>query len=388
MQTLGKENPGPDARSADRAPWVTGDGGPVPSDPDPSLSEGDSQVRLAALRPVQGSLPAEGGLPRRRTWLAIGGAAAVAPLVGAVRGVISGDHLLMAVLAGLLAERTLTWIRAHYRRELAANLRLLQDQVRERAAEVELANIALRQEMAERSGVQQHLVDAERLAVAGGVAAGVCHEIRNPLAALMGNIELAADRCGSEALAPTVAEDLRSLLQAALEGARQIEAVTGDLQTLARPGSDSGGSAELRAAVQSSVRLAMPYLRAHCHLTVDVDDRRVLIPAPRLVQLVLNLLINAAKAARPDLQNDIAVRTVLAAEGFVAIEVQDTGVGMDAAVQQRVFEPFFTTRRSQGGTGLGLYLSRTIARSCGGSLTFRSSPGLGTTFRLTLPAER
>lgn len=354
----------------DGADPVSDDAG---DDPTPSLRPRGAVPFAAGPAP-----PAPGRAEWRAAALTVAVAAVVAPAVGLVAGDVSFEHLFIAVIVALVVERALAALALTHERTLVERRIAFEAQVRERTAELELANIALRHEIEERNEIQEQLVDAERLAVAGGVAAGVCHEIRNPLAALMGNIELAAEHLGA-------ADEARTLLVAAMEGARQVEAVTGDLQTLARPGPDVGGVADLPLAVDAALRLAMPYLRAQCALEIAVAPARVGLAQSRLVQLLLNLLINAAKATRPDEQNVVRICTVPSDEGFVALEVQDSGIGMDAAVQRRVFEPFFTTRRQQGGSGLGLYLSRMIARACGGSLTFRSIPGAGTTFRLTLP---
>jgi signal transduction histidine kinase len=364
----------------------------VPTDGDPGRDLGRSPAEVdeatPSLRPRAAPIAADlvarppRGLPTRRDRALVIGAAMSGPLgVAAAVGSFGAESVLAAVIVGLVVERAFTRLHGRYLGEIEYRQLRLEAKVRERTAELELANIALRHEIEERNEVQRQLVDAERLAVAGGVAAGVCHEVRNPLSALMGNVELAMERVDE----PEAAAEIRALLSAAMEGARQVEAVTQDLQTLARPGEERGASAEVRAVVDAAVRLAMPHLRGKCEVEVTVADGRVQLGASRLVQVLLNLLINAGKAGRPGARNRVHVRTVTADTGFVALEVQDNGVGMDAEVQKHVFEPFFTTRREQGGTGLGLYLSRTIARTAGGSLTFRSAPGVGTTFRITLP---
>jgi CheY-like chemotaxis protein len=110
----------------------------------------------------------------------------------------------------------------------------------------------------------------------------------------------------------------------------------------------------------------------------------------RLVQVFINLLVNAAQAIPPGRveENEIRITTAMGADGFVVVEVSDTGQGMAPEVSARLFEPFFTTKPMGQGTGLGLSISRNIIEGMGGSLTFRSTVGKGTTFRVTLPAAR
>jgi signal transduction histidine kinase len=301
----------------------------------------------------------------------------------AFHGEVRRDFLVTGVVCAVVVEFVVAQITAAHRRALGEANRLLDRRVRERTSDLERANLALRREVQERREVEQQLIDAERLAVAGGVAAGVCHEIKNPLSAVFGNVELA-----QELLEERGADrEVQNLLSEAIEAARQVAAVTGDLQTLARTGTESSVVMDLAQSVDSAVRLASPYLRANCRVVVEIPEGTQVLAAPsRVVQVLLNLLINAANASRPDGPNTVTIRSGPSPDGMVAVEVRDTGIGMDEVVQQRLFDPFFTTRRSSGGTGLGLYLCRTIVASYGGTISFRSAPEEGSTFRFTVPA--
>lgn len=297
------------------------------------------------------------------------------------------DFLLTGLVCALIVEAVVSRISNRYRAALRDANRRLEERVKERTQALEDTNAALRREIDQRTEVQNQLVDAERLATAGNAAAGICHEIQNPLAALLGGLELAQELFAEED--PDRVE-LGEILVDAVAAARHVAVVTADLQTLTRPVADTAGPVDIEACAEAAIRLAATHLRRQCvaSVTVAPETPRVLASAPRLIQVLLNLVINAAKASKPEGRNPIAIRVAPDGEGRVTIAVEDHGLGMSAEHQARLFEPFFTTRRSSGGTGLGLYLCRSVLEGYGGTIGVCSTLGEGSTFTVTLPEAR
>jgi signal transduction histidine kinase len=270
------------------------------------------------------------------------------------------------------------------------------------AIERELRDAELR---AERLRMQGQLVVAERMASIGALAAGVAHEINNPLAALLANVQFWSESVarlkrelrdapldGATQVRRRVAEDLDSLeepMRDLTEAAERVRNIARDLRVFARPEDDATGTVDIHKVIDSSVRMAWNEIRYRARLVRNLGD-----PPPvranegRLGQVFLNLLLNAAQSL-PDghaQSHEISFRTGRTPQGDAFVEVADTGSGIDAAVLPRIFDPFFTTKENAMGTGLGLALSSRIVASTGGSITVQSHPGAGSTFRVTLPA--
>jgi signal transduction histidine kinase len=250
-------------------------------------------------------------------------------------------------------------------------------------ARLAAATRALELEAEQRESLQRQLDTAERLATAGAVAAAVCHEVRNPLTAVMCNLELASIYTGDDsppegAMAEVIAQ--------ATEGAEQVRVVISDLATLATP-ADRIEAVRLADIAASASRLSAHELRK-AELELDIDDELEAIGSrARLVQVLVNLICNAAQASASDRPNHIRV-TGRRRGGHAEVEIRDTGVGMDRATLERVFEPFFTTRDDDGGSGLGVAIARSIVESTGGEMSIDSEPGVGTVVRLRMVASR
>jgi len=230
-----------------------------------------------------------------------------------------------------------------------------------------------------------HTLQTERMATIGLLAAGVGHEINNPLTYILCNLTALDDLID----AVPSAEDA-TLARAALsdiqDGAARIAAIVADLRSYARDDTDADpGPVDVAVAATRALGLVDHQLRVHGRTQtalasgVWVDGHE-----GRVVQLMVNLLLNAAQATREHPQAYVQVAVALS-DGRAVIEVSDNGPGMTEADQARIFEPFFTTRGDQGGTGLGLSICLTIAEQMGGQLTCQSVPGR-TTFRFEAPA--
>ncbi|RKG61630.1 response regulator, partial [Corallococcus sp. CA054B] len=237
--------------------------------------------------------------------------------------------------------------------------------------------------------LQARLVAAERVAAVGTLAAGVGHEINNPLAYLALNLEAARRSLAAEgAQAPAGVRDALSSVRGAQEGAERIRLIVRDLQVFSREDAPERALVDLNALVPPAVRVVLHALRARARLVEDFGPvPRVLGSEARLGQVLLNLLVNALQAipeGDPG-RHEVRVRTGTDPSGHARVEVEDTGGGIPPDVLPRIFDPFFTTKGSDEGTGLGLAICQQIVRTHGGDLRVRSVPGQGATFTLLLP---
>jgi signal transduction histidine kinase len=217
---------------------------------------------------------------------------------------------------------------------------------------------------------QVRLVESEKLAGLGRVAAGVAHELNNPLQVMIGYLSLHRD---------VPDRRLAEQLAAIEEEAYRCRDVVESLLELARPTVPAPGPVDLRAVCEDvSERLQGVGPRV-ARLTLD-GGARALADRPRVRQVVFNLLRNAIEAAGPE--GEVEVR--LGVSGDAAeLSVRDSGPGIAPGARERLFEPFFTTKSN--GTGLGLAVSRAIARAHGGDIEAENAPGGGAVFRLRLP---
>jgi PAS domain S-box-containing protein len=236
--------------------------------------------------------------------------------------------------------------------------------------------------------LQARLVAAERVAAVGTLAAGVGHEINNPLAYMVLNLEAASRNLSSEGGVPSVRDALTGV-RGALEGAERIRLIVRDLQVFSRQVDQERGLVDLNALVPPAVRIVSHALRHRARLVEEFGPvPRVLGSEARLGQVLLNLLVNAMQAipeGSPTL-NEVRVRTSTDVSGRARVDVVDTGAGIPAHVLPRIFEPFFTTKPMGEGTGLGLAICQQIVRAHGGELEVRSEPGHGSVFSMLLPA--
>jgi two-component system cell cycle sensor histidine kinase/response regulator CckA len=252
------------------------------------------------------------------------------------------------------------------------------------------AMLLLLRNLTERHEMVARLAVADRMRSVGMLAAGVAHEINNPLSYVLANLDLLATQLpafarGTSSLSQP---ELQTLLDDAREGATRVRDVVRDLRTLSRAEDEPTGAADLRQVLESCFKLADSEIRYRARLVTE------LAPAPpargsasRLAQVFLNLLINAAHAIPGGHADDhrITVRLRTASEQRVVVEIADTGVGIAPSIVGRIFEPFFTTKPTGEGTGLGLAICHGIVKSVGGDIDVESEPGRGTTFRVSLP---
>ena len=255
-------------------------------------------------------------------------------------------------------------------------------------ARLERANAELQRDGAELEGrvaertaalraSQARLIHQEKMAAFGLLAAGIAHEVGNPLAALSNLIQI-LQRRGPD---PYTAEKLET----AGKQVGRIRRIVRELVDFARPGPSAAEPVRLADAVDEAIAIAKYYQRTKDRaIAVDVPAALPAVFAPRdhLAQVVLNLLLNATDAT--DSGGRISL-TARATEDAVELRVADDGRGLDPADLPRLFQPYFTTKAK--GTGLGLFVSRQVVEELGGSLIYEPGPGPGATFAIRLPAR-
>lgn len=245
----------------------------------------------------------------------------------------------------------------------------------------------VRRRTEERDDARRVMVEQQRLAALGRLAAGVGHEINNPLQYLRFNLEELRECSEQHGDAHT-----RAAVAQALEGTERIRQVVDDLRTYARPGERDQAVLDVREVVRAALRVGAHQWRHGIVLDVELGD----VPPVegnegRLVQVVLNPLVNGAQAmltANDTARATLHVATRTTPAGWAEIEVRDEGPGFAADVIGRLGEPYLTTRASEGGTGLGLFVSRGIVEAHDGTMSFGNDPNGGAVVRIRFPAAR
>jgi two-component system NtrC family sensor kinase len=242
--------------------------------------------------------------------------------------------------------------------------------------ELTAANLALAE-------ARESLLRSEKLATVGRLAAGLAHEVGNPLGAIAGYADLARAR-----LPPGADPELADAIARIATAAGRIDRTVRDLLDFARPAAPALLPIDLLAALDAALRLARVQARFRAVEVVQVVAPRlppVLADEHQLAQVFLNLLLNAGDATGG--AGRVEVRAA-ATGGRVVVELEDSGPGIPPADLPRVFDPFFTTKDPGQGTGLGLAVCHGIVSAMGGEIGVRSPPGRGACFTLRLPAAR
>jgi signal transduction histidine kinase len=241
--------------------------------------------------------------------------------------------------------------------------------------------------LAELAQIERRQLAAERLAAVGRLAAGVAHEINNPLSFITGSLDFARKELG-ERVPAEVAEALRDVEA----GVERIGRIAQDLKALSRSGPERVGPTDVPRAVDEALRLASFRLRPPLRLDTRVSGDLPWVRADptRLVQVLLNLLLNAGdaleEAGRLGRKAPATVTVTARCEGnSVLLSVEDTGPGFSPEALTHLFQPFFTTK--EGGTGLGLALSREYVARWNGTIEAGNVAGSGARVTVALHAE-
>lgn len=251
---------------------------------------------------------------------------------------------------------------------------------------------SLRQADAERKQLQENLRFAERMASLGTLAAGVAHEINNPMTYVLGNLEYIAEELAHHPVPAWGSADasLEQLVAEAQDGARRVVRIVRDLKTFSRQSdNDPLVPLDLESTLDTAAEMVRAQIRHRARLERDYrGDTMVLGDNVRLGQVFVNLVVNAVQAipdgSDPERQR-ITLRTYLDDKGQAVAEVEDTGTGIEPAHLPRLFDPFFTTKPIGIGTGLGLSSAMGIVSALGGTIDIESEVGVGTKVRVRLP---
>ena len=261
------------------------------------------------------------------------------------------------------------------------------------AVERELREKDLREEQ---TRMREQLVISERMASAGTLAAGVAHEINNPLAVALANLEYISDLLSQYAESTREADGTRMAafvepIRDTREALDRIRDIVRDVKLFSRPEEETTGRVDVVRVVDSATRMAWNEIRHRAKLVKDYQPTPIALGnESRLGQVVLNLIVNAAQAMPEGHADDheLRVTTRTGRNGQVVIEVVDNGAGIAKEHIDRIFDPFFTTKPIGVGTGLGLSICQRIVTQLGGTIEVHSEVGKGSLFRVRLLAAR
>ena len=265
--------------------------------------------------------------------------------------------------------------------------------------------VGLCRDVTEQKRVQEQLLLSDRMVSVGTMAAGVAHEINNPLAAIVVNLEFIAKQIGDARAADAAAQavpvpqrygsmltrlaEVAEPLRDARAAIDRVRLIVRDLKVFSRPepAEDKPAPVDVERVVESSLRMAWNEIRHRARLVKSYGGvPAVLGSESRLGQVFLNLIVNAAQAIREGHAEDHEIRIATrVADRFVVVEVEDTGSGMSPEIMRKLFTPFFTTKPVGAGTGLGLSICHRIVTRMGGEIDVESHVGRGTIFRVSLP---
>lgn len=254
------------------------------------------------------------------------------------------------------------------------------------------------QDITDRRRLEDHLSQAQRMEAVGKLAGGVAHDFNNLLSVILGNTEILLERDGSDQAPDDVQEDLLQIHGAAERGA----ALTRKLLAFSRRQVLDPRQVDLNEVLNGMREMLRRLLPEELELEVDLSREvgSVRMDRGQLEQIVMSLAVNARDAMEPggtlriatnhlDLTDAEALdpAQILDPGSYAVLSVADDGHGMPPEVKSRVFEPFFTTRDAEEGTGMGLASVYGVARQSGGGITVESEPGVGSHFQIFLPMD-
>jgi signal transduction histidine kinase len=261
---------------------------------------------------------------------------------------------------------------------------------------------------------QAQVIQQEKMASIGLLAAGVAHEINNPIGFITSNLSSLSkyvdkmvniiefqdrilETCANDATRMEIAEmkqnvkldylikDLRELISESLYGSRRVSKIVQDLQSFSRVDSNIPVLSDLNETIMSTINMVRNEIKYVAQLDLQVENLPQVVCQPQQIgQVVMNLLMNAAHSIQ---SNGLIVLAASQVGDSVEISVTDNGCGISPDHMERIFEPFFTTKEAGRGTGLGLAISNDIVKKHGGELLVGSIPGTGTTFTVRLPID-
>jgi DNA-binding response OmpR family regulator len=240
---------------------------------------------------------------------------------------------------------------------------------------------------AERRKMEDQLMVSDRMASMGMLAAGVAHEINNPLAAVLGNLSIVCETLESATAGGCDLREAAGAAADALSAAERVRQIVRDVRIFSRGSEERSVPVDIHRVLESTLRMAWNDIRHRAQVVRQFSPiLAVMGSEPRLGQVFLNLILNAAQAIpEGDAFGNTIRLTTWMEESRVLFEVSDTGSGIPPDVLPRLFTAFVTTKAPGQGTGLGLSISRRIVTALGGDISVESQYGHGATFRVALP---
>ncbi|MEW6518036.1 MAG: ATP-binding protein [Thermodesulfobacteriota bacterium] len=275
-------------------------------------------------------------------------------------------------------------------------------------AELEEGHRQLAEAHAQLQAAQSRMLQREKMASVGQLAAGVAHEINNPVGFVASNlttlakyidrlteyIELLQQEASSvareklqsarkELKIDYISEDARDLIRESLDGTDRVSAIVRGLKSFSRVDEARQQAADINECLEATLNIVWNELKYKASVTKEYGDLpRTVCNPQQLNQVFMNFLVNAAQAI--DKQGEIRISTSQA-DNMILVSIADSGCGIAPENLSRIFEPFFTTKEIGKGTGLGLSISYDIIKQHGGEITVASEPGCGTTFTVKIP---
>jgi len=288
----------------------------------------------------------------------------------------------------------------------------LEDAILRERDELRRAKTELQQAYDELKATQSHLLQQEKMASIGQLAAGVAHEINNPVGFIKSNLatlgkyadrlrqfielqagilavtasdEQAADlkAAGKKLKIDYLLDDIPELVTESIEGAERVKTIVQNLKSFSRVDQSEFGEADINECLESTINIVWNELKYKVTLERDYGELPPMRCYPQqLNQVFMNILVNGAQAIENKGEMTVATRV---AGDFIEVRISDTGCGIPEEICQRIFEPFFTTKQVGKGTGLGMSISYDIVKKHGGDIAIDSKVGEGTTFIISLP---
>ena len=308
--------------------------------------------------------------------------------------------------------------KAHRECDWQTRMAKLEREAEERTKNLEAARAQAEKNYHDLQTAQSQLLQSEKLASIGQLAAGVAHEINNPIGFIYSNMntlcdyiadvkefaersskahqallaneidrasELARDldKWSAEVELDYMFEDVQSLVAETIDGAERVKKIVMDLRTFSRAEENHKTTSDINKGLESTMNLCWNELKYHCEVIKELGDIPDLICYPmKLNQVFMNLLVNAAHAVED--KGTVAVRT-WHEDNNIFVQVSDTGCGIPKESLGKIFDPFFTTKPVGKGTGLGLSITASIIAEHDGEISIDSEVGKGTTFTVRLP---
>jgi signal transduction histidine kinase len=241
----------------------------------------------------------------------------------------------------------------------------------------------------------------DKLATVGTLAAGIAHEINNPLGYVLGNLEMLREIFGkmnpswgktneAQEVNPEFYEDIQRRVAETIDGGEKIRDIVRGLKAFSRSDGDEMTSVNVNNLVDSALSMTFHQIKykAQVERKLDPGLPPLIVNITKLQQVFVNVLINAAQAMGAGNMEENRIKVWTGVEdGKIFVRISDTGKGMPAEVLEHVFDPFFTTKPVGEGTGLGLSISHEIVRAYEGDIRVESEVGKGTTFTILLPVK-